>query len=260
MKHVGNFVAKFAAYSVAFLITTVAVSALAQMQQGQAKVLAIKGSVQYSDGGAWMPLKVGDILKSGAVVQTAASSSAKLTLFENGKLLVLDEQTTIGLTKMTFEKTGTDLVIDTALNLTAGRVIGNVKKTSNASRYEIKTPVSTVGIRGTGFEISSTGLTRCLSGMLSVSFTASDGTTSQYQVGAGQTFDPALRNVTPTPSGYKAEIALPLTEEEALPFGFSQAMGFPITAPSITIPPGEVEYVPPFEPPVTQTGPYVTPY
>jgi len=52
MKHVGNFVAKFAAYTVAFLITTVAVSALAQMQQGQAKVLAIKGSAQYSEGGA----------------------------------------------------------------------------------------------------------------------------------------------------------------------------------------------------------------
>jgi hypothetical protein len=249
MKHVGNFVAKFAAYSVAFLITTVAVSALAQMQQGQAKVLAVKGSAQYSEGGAWMPLKVGTILKQGAVVQTAASSSAKLTLFENGKLLVLDEQTTIGLTKMTFEKTGADLVIDTALNLTAGRVVGNVKKTSNASRYEIKTPVSTVGIRGTYFEASSTGLARCFAGMLSVNFTAPDGTTSQYQVGPGQTFDPALRNVVSTPAGYKVEIQVPVTEEEMMPWAQNEPLSIPISSP------GPMLIEQPVELPVTQTRP-----
>jgi hypothetical protein len=253
MKHVGNYVAKFAAYSVALLITTMAVSALAQMQQGQAKVLAVKGSAQYSEGGAWMPLAVGAVLKAGAVVQTAAGSSAKLTLLENGKLLVMDEQTTVGLTKMTFDKTGTDLVIETELNLTAGRIVGNVKKTSNASRYEVKTPVSTVGIRGTGFEVSATGLTRCFVGALSVSFKAPDGTVSQYQVGAGQTFDPALRSVTATPAGYKVEIAMPISSEESLPWAFSQEMSLP----NVAAPPGlpVVPVEPPYEPPVTQIYP-----
>lgn len=255
MKHVGNFVSKFAAYSVAFLITTVAVSALAQMQQGQAKVLALTGSAQYSEGGAWMPLKVGSILRAGSVVQTAAGSSAKLTLFENGKVLILDEQTTVGLTKMTFDKTGTDLVIDTELNLNAGRVVGNVKKTSNASRYEVKTPVSTVGIRGTSYEATAAGLARCFMGALSVAFKAPDGTVSQYDVQAGQTFDPALRSVISTPAGYRVEMAMPEGGEETLPWGFSQDLSIPISPPGLATPVGEIPYEPPYEPPVTRIYP-----
>jgi hypothetical protein len=235
MKQVGSFLSKVATYSVALLITSLAVSALAQMQQGQAKVVAVKGSAQYSEGGAWMPLKTGTILKAGSVVQTAAGSYAKLTLFDNGKSLELDEQTTVGLTKLTCEKTGTDLVIETELNLTAGRVLGNVKKTSNASRYEVKSPVSTVGIRGTTYEATAAGLARCFSGALNVAFKAQDGTVSQYQVNAGYTFDPALRTVVATPEGYNPGFGLPTTEGEEgnLPWAFAEPMSLPITSPGL---------------------------
>jgi len=199
-----------------------------------------------------MPLKVGAILKAGAVVQTAVSSSVKLTLFENGKLVIMQEQTTLGLTKLTFDKTGTDLVIDTALNLNAGRIVGNVKKTSNASRYEIKTPKGSVGIRGTSYEAHATGTALCFDGMLNVTFTAPDGTVGQYQVNKGQTFDSNRVQVVPTPEDYKVEIMLPLTAEETLPWAFNQEMSIPFVSPGLTVP---TDYVPVEEPPVTPIYP-----
>ena len=47
------------------------------------KVVRIKGAARYSMGNKiWQPLKVGTILKSGSVVQTAADSYADIVMNE----------------------------------------------------------------------------------------------------------------------------------------------------------------------------------
>jgi hypothetical protein len=43
---------------------------------------------------------------------------------------------------------------ETYLNLQSGEILGNVKKISGNSRYEIETPHGVAGIRGTDFQIS----------------------------------------------------------------------------------------------------------
>jgi hypothetical protein len=282
MKYVGNFLSKATAYSVALLITSLALSVHAELQQGKAKVAGIKGSAQYSEGGAsWSPLKRGDILGAGAVIQTAANSMVDLYLGDNGPLVRVTEDTTLGLTKLTCEKTGADVVIETELNLTAGRILGTVKKTSDASRYEVKLPVGVASIRGTTYDISATGLARCIKGSFILSYKGPTGGVGNYELGAGQTFLPESQSVVPTPSDYVPGLgALPGEGEAGIGYlpGSEWWPMAPLAPPGQTvsgeqevdgiIAPNALNPLPDvdggFEPPVSPTWPYyrpvVTPY
>jgi opacity protein-like surface antigen len=237
MKLVGSFLSKVAAAGVALSIMSLAITAHAQTQQGQAKVVAIKGSAQYSQGGAWMPLKVGDVLKAGALVQTGAASQVDLFLANNGPSVRVTEDSTLGLTALTFDNTGADVVIDTELNLTVGRILGTVKKTSDASRYEVKIPTGTVSIRGTQYDISANGLIRIIKGMAIMNFKAPSGVVSTHQVNAGQTFNPDTQTVVPTPSDYQPGMGPMAGTEEGVPAWGQTVSGLnlPITSPGHTV-------------------------
>jgi hypothetical protein len=60
--------------------------------------------------------------------------------------------------------TGADKVTETQLDLRSGRLFGEVKKQSAASRFEVKIPNGVAGIRGTTFTISSDGVVSVLPG------------------------------------------------------------------------------------------------
>jgi hypothetical protein len=241
MKYVGSFLSQVTAYSVALLITSLALSVQAELQQGQAKVVAIKGSAQYSEGGALMALNVGSTLKAGAIVQTPAASQVDLFLGDNGPTVRVTEDTTVALSKLTLEKTGADVVIDTELNLTAGRILGRVKKTSDASRYEVKIPTGTVSIRGTDYDISASGLARCIKGSFTMNIKGPSGVVAAHQVNAGQTFMPETQSVIPTPSDYRFDLGPVAGGEGGVP-PYGQIWWrpevppgvFPITSPGIT--------------------------
>jgi hypothetical protein len=192
MKHVGSFFSQLAAYGVALLVTSLVISAQAQ-QQGEARVMKIDGAADYSEaGGAWQKLTVGKVLTSGAVIKTAMGARVALNLKQNGPVVVVTEDTTLGIDKLTFDQTGSETVIDTELNLQNGRILGHVKKLSELSKYNVKIPNGTVGIRGTDYDISASGLSHCVKG----SFIVMWGTpVTPFVVNAGQTFTP------PTPGG-----------------------------------------------------------
>src|SRR5262245_30606640 len=80
MKHTGRFVSGLL---VAGMMLPLANSLAAQSsQQSSAKVVNIKGSARYMMGhGTWHPLKVGAVLKPGAIVQTASGSYADIVLY-----------------------------------------------------------------------------------------------------------------------------------------------------------------------------------
>ena len=196
MKYVGRFMRKVVPYGAALLATTLVVSANAQTQQGEAKVYGLKGQADYSDGGGtWMPLRVGKVLRAGSLVRTAAESEVNLYLKQNGPTVRVTENTTMGLDKLLFEMTGADVVIETRLDLQKGRIQGKVNKTSDASKYEVKTPRLVAGIRGTEYDITADGMVVVKSGTVSVAFVKADGTTSNFTVNAGQTFDPSIPGV-----------------------------------------------------------------
>jgi len=195
MKLNGRFVGMWAALFAASLV----LCTQAQTQDGCADVKAIKGSADFSEGGGtWSKLHVGKVLYANAVIRTADGSEVDLSVKKNGPVR-LTANTTLGLSKLLLEDTGAEAVIDTQLDLKAGRIVGVVAKMAIASKYEVKTPVSVVGVRGTGegtkYDISANGKVVVLEGWVMAVFVDSSGKTTTYRVDAGQTFDPTTQTV-----------------------------------------------------------------
>jgi hypothetical protein len=200
----------------------------AQTQDGTAKVVSLKGAARTMPDGR--PVKVGQILKSGAIVQTAADSYVDLVLNNNkatqglGSALTdepasaststavsgggsgykpkavqdairIFENSVMSLDKLTVTKTGADVVTDTQLDLKAGRIFGTVRKLSEASNYEIKVPNGVAGIRGTIFLVGADGVVNVLTGSVVISF-VSGGAVNTKEVPAGFKFNPATGQVS----------------------------------------------------------------
>src|SRR2546430_795168 len=172
----------------------------AQADAGKAVVRSFRGSAQYAaEGGLWLPLKVGQVLKPGSTVRTANDSQVDLFMDQNGPIVRLVENTTLGIDKLNFEATGIDTIIETQLDLKSGRILGIVTKMAADSKYEIKTPNGVAGIRGTEYDISATSVVRVVSGSLVVVYVKSDGTVVTQVVNAGEMFVPAEGAVKPMP-------------------------------------------------------------
>jgi hypothetical protein len=184
---------------VAVLVGMVAMTSAQAAQTGKAVVRSVTGQAQYSDGGAWMPLTAGKELAPGSSVRTANDSKVVLFLDQNGPLVMLTENTTLGIDKLTFEPTGVDTIIETQLDLKSGRIVGVAKKLSATSKYEVKTPSGVAGIRGTEYSISATGEVYVVSGSVVVVSVRPDGTVVTQVVGAGEMFSPGTGQVQPIP-------------------------------------------------------------
>jgi hypothetical protein len=186
------------------------------------KVVRIKGAARYSTGNkTWQPLKVGTILKAGAVVQTAADSYADIVLNEDATaaavsmprpaasptaaagsggsgggnkapehdVVRLQADSVLAIDKVTAMDTGADRVTETELDLRTGSVFCSVKKQAAASRFEVKIPNGIAGIRGTYTLIFSDGRIICGTGSVVSAYTDSSGKTTTKVVPAGQELD-----------------------------------------------------------------------
>src|SRR5438105_15452268 len=72
---------------------------------GKAVVRDVRGTASYSEqGGDWKPLKSGRVLGPGASVKTGVASQVDLFLDENGPLVRLLEDTTLGLDKLDMDR------------------------------------------------------------------------------------------------------------------------------------------------------------
>ena len=170
---------------------------MSQAAQGKAVVRQVKGAAEASEGGAWKALKGGEQLAPGTVIRTANDSSVDLFMDQNGPLVRLVENTTLGLEKLNFENTGVDTVIETQLDLKSGRIVGVVKKLSATSKYEIKTPNGVAGIRGTQYSIAADGTVKVVEGQVVVVYVKADGGVVTQVVNEGEKFNPAIQKVEP---------------------------------------------------------------
>lgn len=202
-------------------------------KQRTGKVVRIKGAARYSTGNnVWQPLKVGSVLKSGYIVQTAQDSYTDIVLNEEASVPAapagipskvpsasssssspspssaaarsVDQDvvrvlpdTVLSFDRLTAVDTGGDRVTETELDLRTGAIFGAVKKQAAASRFEIKIPNGVAGIRGTYFYASSKGLFSCLSGSLVAAYTNADGTPGTQVVAGGNQFNTATRELAP---------------------------------------------------------------
>jgi FecR protein len=198
MKHFGSRMSKWTVYAVALL--TVALVATTQAKEGTARVMAIRGTADYSVGGAtWQKLNVGKVLHSGASIRTGAESQVDLFLKQNGPVVRVTAETTLGLDTLLYEQTGDETVITTKLDLKNGRIQGNVKKLAAASKYQVQIPSGVVGIRGTDYDISADGWVSIIEGEALLEYTV-NGQMTQHTINQGQTFNPETGNVGNSPT------------------------------------------------------------
>lgn len=209
-------------------------------KQRTGKVVRIKGDARYSTGNKiWQPLKVGTVITSGNVVQTAPNSFVDIVVNEEETaaavsvkpistasapssggaggggaaatpdqdvIRVLDD-TYLVFDSMTATATGSDTVTETLLDLKKGSIFGSVKKQAAASRFEVKIPNGVAGIRGTIFLIKASGLIACLQGSVVAAYTSSSGDVNTQVVGGGQEFNCATGTGNAMSSGTSSSMS-----------------------------------------------------
>ena len=140
-------------------------TAQANAREGQALVQSISGEVTIlANGGKWLPLQTGEMLKSGAVVKTGAKSQADLFLGINGSMLRLAANTELKFNRLAIMESPIEPIAQTEMELISGRVIGNVRKLPMGSSYVIKTPKGVAKVKGTVYDINADGELIVLSG------------------------------------------------------------------------------------------------
>jgi len=223
MKNIRS-ISKYLAFSMVAL-AMVASAAAQQMTQASAKVVRIKGDARFATANnVWQPLKVGDVLGAGAIIQTATDSRVDLVLGEKNAMAAepakwgdviqyqpeveqdfvrVWENSVMAIDKLLIADTGADQIKETQLDLRAGRIFGTVKKMSAASKYEVKIPNGVAGIRGTIYDISAAGFLSVFKGSVVIAYTDGSGSIVTQVVVGGQSYDCSTGQFTPIPENIK---------------------------------------------------------
>jgi hypothetical protein len=120
-----------------------------------AKIVDLKGQVQLKSlQGDWVPAEVGTTLTQGHILKTAAKSQAVLKLdgAEETATVEINENSQLMLSELLMDtEKGTQ---KTLLDLAIGKVLIKAQKLHDEkSKFEVKTPTSIVGVRGTSFSV-----------------------------------------------------------------------------------------------------------
>lgn len=209
MKNIRSFSKYLAITTLA--IAMVASAAAQQLVQSSAKVVRIKGEARYAtQANVWQPLKVGDVLNAGTIIQTARDSRVDMVLGERNAaaqeapkwgdvvsyqpeveqdFVRVQENSVLVIDKLLVADTGADQIRETELNLRSGRIFGTVKKLSAASKYEIKIPNGIAGIRGTIYIIDALGTVGVMQGSVGLAYMDGAGNPVTQMVVGGQSFN-----------------------------------------------------------------------
>jgi len=123
---------------------------------GKAVVSEITGAAQVKTGdGEWMTAEVGMVLSEGSVIRTEPESVAVVSLEggEEAALVEVKEGSELKIAEL-FNQTENG-ASKTLLDLAIGEILITSKKLqTERSKFEVKTPTSIVGVRGTTFSVS----------------------------------------------------------------------------------------------------------
>lgn len=189
MKTLGFFSRLAAACATVALLANLSLSAA---ETGKAEIAGIKGTVKVDGNTA----KVGDSIAPGQQIETGADSQLNLYLGNNGPTVILYADTRLAFDELTSDKSGSEPVINTKINLKAGSVAGYVKKTSSQSTYVVQGPTTTAAIRGTEYQMMEDGSVAVWEGCVTVTYKGNN-----YEVCAGQMFDVSKGQVVTNPYG-----------------------------------------------------------
>jgi hypothetical protein len=127
---------------------------LMRSEPATAKVIAVQGPVEGAVGNVTGPLEKGAVLTEGAGIKTGENGFVTLQLAD-GSTIVVQSKSQVKL-EVARVLANTDGVPSTTVGLTSGRVESSVEKRKNqGARFEISTPTSSMGVRGTRFRVSA---------------------------------------------------------------------------------------------------------
>ena len=223
MNRINYLAQRLLAGAVAAAMISLAARANAENVPQSITVTRIVGAARSSmDGGkTFTPLHKGDVLKQGTMIQTSDKGTVDVVLGEargiataspvsgaafpftsspmsgaggrvapKANVVRILPNSVLTVDKLTLERTGMDEVAETQLDLKAGTIIGNTKKLSAASRYEVKIPNGVAGIRGTTWMIGANGFIYVLTGSVVVSYVDGQGQLHTVSITAGHGYNP----------------------------------------------------------------------
>lgn len=128
----------------------------AQETKRIATVIEIKGTVEVkSPKGKWVTANMGTVLQEGDILRTRANSFATLNLDGKAETATVEvkEKSQLLLSELLTDKEKKSQ--KTLLDLATGEILIKAKKLhSEKSSFEVKTPTSIVGVRGTTFAVT----------------------------------------------------------------------------------------------------------
>ena len=137
------------------LVCAVAALSFAEPIKRTATITDIKGKVDVKTiSGVWEAAKVGMALSEGDMITTKADSTATLNLSGAEEATVsMKPDSQMALAELMMDKKeGTQ---KTLLDLALGEILIKTQKLhAKESKFEVKTPTSIVGVRGTAFSVA----------------------------------------------------------------------------------------------------------
>ncbi len=115
-----------------------------------------QGSVQVMSQGssAWSPVTFGMMLSAGDTIKTGKDSYADLSFNGSGQdaIVRVDANSSMKITDYVVAEKVENKKI--ALDLAMGDILVKANHLKNESQFQVRTPTSVVGVRGTGFKVS----------------------------------------------------------------------------------------------------------
>lgn len=154
MKNQGKRMVGAGAVAVVFLSLYGALSGVGQMER-QAILSKVRGPVEFRlQGGDWQKAEPQMILHEKDEIRTAKGGFVEILLDQEGGSgrLELNEKSHLRLSTLAGHPASEEK--STFLDLAIGRVLVHAEKLKRDSKFEIRTPTATTGVRGTVFEVS----------------------------------------------------------------------------------------------------------
>ncbi len=142
-------------FILAFFVVIMGAKVLYAQGLSQAKVIEFKGDATFMKAGSsvWNKIELTTILEEGDSIKTGPDGAVLIELIGAAKTgeVVIRKGTVFKLG--TFRHNEETKVENTLLNVDVGNILITAEKLEGDSKFEVKTPSSIIGIRGTKFEV-----------------------------------------------------------------------------------------------------------
>ena len=147
---------RFWIFAAAILISLTVSSSYCDETKRSAIVADIKGNVmvKLESSLPWTDAKVGDVLKEGSFIKTGEKSTAIIFVDAKNETAAVEMAEKSLLSFTTLVKESSTGMKKTLLDLSIGQILIKAEKLDTPdSKFEVKTPTSVVGVRGTKFSV-----------------------------------------------------------------------------------------------------------